>query len=278
MQPFLGKDEQQLLSIPFRTFVLIAAGCPFAAFLACVLLSILLHYEQATWTHCEVPNWLPSLSAAVASYSPEKYIWRLFIGVHGTPRLALAFAFKNFLLSSTLWPTPYRPWFIWACRLVCALNLGEIISLLLLTSISSSEDHFFHVLCFTGFATCGTLYMLLATWLFKYSGRVRSSKLGELSYRHKLFCAVGSICCLLLAMYFFYRHNTYCESGVYTLFALAEYSFVTFNILFHSTLYYDFRSRVFTLIGGTVASDYNMLLPMHSHQRNQNYIREKRGT
>jgi hypothetical protein len=51
-------------------------------------------YLKATWTHCEVANWLPSLSAAVASYTPEKYIWRFLIGIHGTPRLAIALAFK----------------------------------------------------------------------------------------------------------------------------------------------------------------------------------------
>lgn len=37
---------------------------------------------------------LPSVSAAVASYAPEVYIWRIFIAIHGGPRLALAFAYR----------------------------------------------------------------------------------------------------------------------------------------------------------------------------------------
>lgn len=45
---------------------------------------------------------LPSISAAVSTYAPEMYIWRIFIGIHGGPRLVLAFANKfvlNFLFT-----------------------------------------------------------------------------------------------------------------------------------------------------------------------------------
>lgn len=265
-----GEDE--LLSIPFKVVVLLIAVCPFAAFSGCLLLTLWLHYEQAVSTHCGVPNWLPSLSAAVA-YAPECYVWRFFIGIQGTPRMGLAFASKNFLLSSGHWPSPFRPWFLWACQFACALNIGEIIFLLLLTCISSIENHDIHVFCFIIFANCAILHMLMNTWLYHLSGRRRSSKLGQLSFHYKFVCTIGSVVSLLLALYFFYRHNRYCEPGVYTLFALAEYSLIVFNVLFHSTLYYDFHSRAFSLATAAFTSSNYDLLPMHAHDYSA-----KRGT
>lgn len=85
-----GDDD--LLSMPFRTVIYAIAGLPMSALVICILVSITLHWDEATRTHCGVTNWLPSVSAAVASYAPERYIWRLLIGIHGAPRLALAFA------------------------------------------------------------------------------------------------------------------------------------------------------------------------------------------
>lgn len=47
-----------------------------------------------------VPNWLPSLSAAVSTFAPERYIWRLFIGLHGTPRFQFSPPPSIFMLLS----------------------------------------------------------------------------------------------------------------------------------------------------------------------------------
>lgn len=88
----IGDDE--LLIIPFKIAVLLISSLPAVAVFLCLVLSILLHWKEATQTHCNVSNWLPSVSAAVASYSPERYIWRFLIGLHTTPRIIIAFASK----------------------------------------------------------------------------------------------------------------------------------------------------------------------------------------
>lgn len=88
----IGDDE--ILIIPFKAIVLIVGGLPFTALVLCLFLSIILHWNEATQTHCNVPNWLPSVSAAVASYAPERYIWRFLLSLHATPRIILAFASK----------------------------------------------------------------------------------------------------------------------------------------------------------------------------------------
>ncbi|KAH7731807.1 post-GPI attachment to protein factor 2 [Aphelenchoides avenae] len=242
-----GDDD--LLSMPFRTVIYAIAGLPMSALVICILVSITLHWDEATRTHCGVTNWLPSVSAAVASYAPERYIWRLLIGIHGAPRLALAFASSLFSL---------------ACSVACALNVFEVLFLLLLTSISSIEDYFLHKMCFIGFIVCGLSYMMFSTWLFDYSGRRRTTTLCERSFQYKVLCCVGLSVSLVCAMYFFYRHNAYCEPGVYTLFALCEYAVIVMNILFHSTIYYDFHARsvVITSAGATFHYD---ALPLHNY-------------
>jgi hypothetical protein len=234
------------------------------ALVLCITLSIVLHWDESTRTHCGVANWLPSVSAAVASYSPERYIWRFLIGIHGAPRLALAFAFRNLLLSSPLRPFSSSNWFSLACNAACVLNIAEVVFLLLLTSISSIDDYYLHKMCFIGFVVCGVTYMMMSTWLFDYSGRRRTTSLCERSFQYKVLCCTGLCVSLLCAMYFFYRHNTYCEPGVYTLFALCEYGVVVLNILFHSTLYYDFHSRSLTL-GSAGATYHYEALPMHNY-------------
>ncbi|KAJ1357104.1 Post-GPI attachment to proteins factor 2 [Parelaphostrongylus tenuis] len=254
-----GDDET--FSLPFRIFVFVIAGLPLSALIICVLCSILLHYDSATRTHCEVQNWLPSISAAVSSYAPEIYIWRMFIAVHGGPRLFVAFAFRNYLLFSPLRPLSGARIFRLLCRLACALNILENILLLGLTTISSVENHVLHKLCFTGFAATASTYMLLSTWLFDYSGRRRATNLGERSYEYKILACFVSVFSLLLAMYLYWRHNAYCEPGVYTMFALAEYCIVISNIAFHSTLYYDFhgKSVVLSSTVGIAAGGYSLL-------------------
>uniref|UniRef100_A0A914KJV0 CWH43-like N-terminal domain-containing protein n=1 Tax=Meloidogyne incognita TaxID=6306 RepID=A0A914KJV0_MELIC len=113
--------EEEVLSIPFHVVIFMLTGCPMLAFVLCLSTSILFHYEMAVSTHCGVPNWLPSLSAVVA-YAPERYIWRFLLGISCTPRLAMAFAFRNYLISSSLWPLPLLSRFRWSCHLACALN------------------------------------------------------------------------------------------------------------------------------------------------------------
>ncbi|KAI1721493.1 frag1/DRAM/Sfk1 family domain-containing protein [Ditylenchus destructor] len=252
----LGEDD--ILTVPFKSFVYIVSGLPFSALVLCIALSITLHWDESTRTHCGVPNYLPSVSAAVASYSPERYIWRLLVSIHGGPRIVLAFAFKNFLISSPLIPFPSIGWFHWPCYVACFFHLAEIIFLLLLTIL--------HKTSFIGFIVCGLIHMFLSTWLFDHSGRRKTTSLGEKSFQYKVLCCTGSSISLFLALYFFYRHNRYCEPGVYTIFALCEYAVVIFNILFHSTLYYDFHSRSVSFISSSSTYQYEAL-PMHYNEK-----------
>jgi hypothetical protein len=137
-----------------------------------------------------------------------------------------------------------------------------------------------HVCSFNGYALSTLLHMLIVTWLFDLSGRRRSTKLvkgpfrqciclesklplcfqGEHSYQYKVFTSIGAVISLGLVIYFYIRHNKYCEPGIYSLFALSEYMLITCNFLFYSTLYYDFKSGILTLISSPSLQQYNLLL------------------
>lgn len=43
---------------------------------SCILISIALHWDDTTQTHCGVSNWLPSMSAAIGNNFPQRMIWR----------------------------------------------------------------------------------------------------------------------------------------------------------------------------------------------------------
>ncbi|GMT18745.1 hypothetical protein PFISCL1PPCAC_10042 [Pristionchus fissidentatus] len=260
----MALGDEEVISLPFRYVVYSVAALPSSALFLCILCALMLHYDQATTTHCGVDNWLPSVSAAVSTFAPEKYIWRVLVGLHGAPRFVLAFAYRNFLLSSPLQPLQGTGVFRILCQIACFIQVIENVFLLLLTAISSTENHDAHKVCFGVFGASALLYMLLSTWLYSYSGRRRalSSNIGETSYEYKCLAGGVSFLSMLLAAYLYYRHNTYCEPGVYTLFALAEYSIILSNIAFHSTLYYDFHGKSLS-IGASSSHNGYQLLPLH---------------
>lgn len=282
--------DEEYFSVSFKVIVYVVSGLPFSALFICVILSMILHWDDATDTHCKVPNFFPSVSAAVASFSPEKYIWRLFVGLHGFPRLIAAVSYKNFLLTSPLRSYSNLRKFQILCNFACALNILEVIFLLLLTCVSSVENYgkfLYYNTILNNFKYNSRIpqnflrrvrllfcslhdYGYNTLWSFrttkdKHSGNFLKIKLphlnhffqGEKSYQYKIIFASGKITSLLLAMYFFYRHNTYCEPYIYSFFALSEYSVIVFNILFHSSAYYDFYGRRLTLSSGS--SEYAFL-------------------
>lgn len=239
-------DDERILSIPFKFLVFIFAGLPFSALLISIILSILLNWDESTRTHCNVANFLPSISAAI-TLEPQKYFWRLFVGIHGTPRMAHAFAIRNLLLKSFKKTFQTLNFFKFFCNFVCFLNLSEIFFLLLLTSVSSTENHEWHKFFMIGFCFCSIFYMIFCTFLYNKSGLRKNHFKSEKSFKFKLFFLKVEILVIFLAIYFYRRHNLFCEPIIYSFFAFCEYFFVIFNILFHSTSFFDFYGQHLSL-------------------------------
>ena len=111
--------------VSFRKFALVTLAFPLSGFVFCVIWSIVYNFTDSTSTHCKVVNYLPSVSASIGSYSPQKYVWRLTISLHSAPRYLVSFVYYYLFHTSNL---------------LFALNCLEVTSLLGLTIISSTEN------------------------------------------------------------------------------------------------------------------------------------------
>ncbi|KAJ0061768.1 hypothetical protein NL108_008303 [Boleophthalmus pectinirostris] len=230
--------DRPLVRIPFTIFAVGTVMLPFGGLLICLTVTLMYHYDDATYTHCEVRNYLPSISSAI-SRVPERYIWRGFIGLHSAPRYLGAAAYFTFY---------YRHFHSRILELLLSvvtllLSLIENTGLLVLTYVGSTETYEVHKYGFIAFIGSSLLYMVTTLRLWYVIQRHSLHSEEVTSYRWKLRLFLFNIFCCACAFYFFRRHNKFCEHGVYTLFALFEYLVVFSNMAFHMTAFWDFRGK-----------------------------------
>lgn len=216
----LYKDDKTVL-LSFTNLAIFISSLPLGGFIFCVIWSLLFNFTESTSTHCHVTNYLPSISAAVGSYSPQKYIWRICIAIHSAPRYLVAYMYYSIVHDSLF---------------IFILNLVEVSSLIGLTFISSTENHTLHALNFALFIITGSV------------GMTSSSNFSYKSRKIKNIMKYINLISIGLAIFFYYKHNWFCEPGIYTLFALSEYVVVLTNIAFHFQAYHDFRDYDIILI------------------------------
>lgn len=121
----LNIPESDGIVFPFRLIALMTISLPLFGFLFCIIWSLMFDFTLSTSTHCGVTNYLPSISAAIGNFTPQKYVWRTAIGLHSTPRYIIAVMYF---------------WFKHRSSVLLIVHLTEISSLVGLTFISSSEN------------------------------------------------------------------------------------------------------------------------------------------
>ena len=210
---------------------------PFFAFIACICLTFIKDNAKATRTHCNVTNVLPSVSAVIAAYEPQRFIWRFCFAVDSLPRYLIAYLQLQRLLNR------HHVAFRRAYRIIQIVNSGihflELTFLLLLTYVSSNEKKQIHIFGFAGFVVCSVLHML-CTVLIDYCWRRTKAFCLNDKERYcrstRLKCLLIHVLSLGISFYFFYRHNRFCEPYIYSIFCLFEYCVILTNIAFHSTI------------------------------------------
>ncbi|KAL2749001.1 post-GPI attachment to proteins factor 2-like isoform X1 [Vespula maculifrons] len=248
----LGSDyipltEEDMLKvraiISFSRLAWVTVSIPLFAFIFCVIWSVLYNFEHATATHCKVYNFLPSVSATIGHYRPQKDIWKLAIATQVITRTLVLIMYYRYYKEHV-----YK-WARYISNIVLAAYIVENLSLVTLSFWSSDSNYVFHKVSFITFLIMSSIYMPLSYFVMKNCCNVSRDFSETTSIRWKWRAMMSNVLSILLASYFFYRHNKYCEPLVYSMFALSEYVVVLSNMMFHSTVALDFpTSRV--LISG----------------------------
>ncbi|XP_052719296.1 uncharacterized protein LOC128191245 [Crassostrea angulata] len=244
------EKEKALFRVHFSSLSNVVAGLPFFATLFCVAWSVYFNFEESTATHCRVPNYLPSISAAIGGYIPQRNVWRICIALHAFPRFLIALAYFRFHMQFLV--EKWRKLYSTLAGLCTLLHVVENFALVVLTYISSLDDREIHESMFVLFMVTSEVYMLLTCLLYRWGHTVGGRKMtpNEIqSYHYKLGMFVSNFIIFMMAVYMYFRHNWYCESGVYTGFAACEYLVVFTNIAFHYTARLDFHDQYLSLKG-----------------------------
>ncbi|XP_077396560.1 acyltransferase PGAP2-like [Festucalex cinctus] len=246
-----GHERTLVIRVSFTACALGIVCLPLLGLVSCVLISSFFHFEDSTSTHCQVPNYLPSISASI-SLSPERHIWRFCVGLHSAPRLLVAFTyFKLYKLRLAARPPESS-----LAYLSLAFSIFENLGLLLLTYVSSSETDFVHKKGFILFIVSSFVYMLVTCHLWKAIKKFSLNPEDAKSHHWKVRLLILNLCFCAFAGFFYIKHNLYCESGSYTLFALFEYMIVFSNMTFHLTAAWDFRRREVMVVSCSKEKDF----------------------
>lgn len=135
MIPRSTQGKGYVFALPFGKFALSIVSLPLFSFVFCVLWCILNVFERSTSTHCNVPNYLPSISAAIGNYQPQRFVWQAAILFHALPRFLIAYQYMKFN-KSRVKRKLYRGVY-WAF----VLNIVEVIALVSLSVYTSSENY-----------------------------------------------------------------------------------------------------------------------------------------
>lgn len=91
----------------------------------------------------QVYNIIPSISS-ITGISPQRYLWRIVIALHISPRLVIAFVHKNYLTHHVLSKIIDRNQVMQATKLASVvhyLHLIEICALAGVTYVSNKENY-----------------------------------------------------------------------------------------------------------------------------------------
>lgn len=126
-------ERRPHMRVSFTKVIVLVMCFPLFAFLFCIVYSVAFNFESATYTHCQVYNILPSISAAIGNFSPQREIWQTAITLQLLPRILVAREYLNhhhkMLHSKNMWMG----------YIAFVLNIIENISLITLSFFTSSR-------------------------------------------------------------------------------------------------------------------------------------------
>ncbi|KAI8441740.1 LOW QUALITY PROTEIN: hypothetical protein MSG28_005438 [Choristoneura fumiferana] len=234
--PLYNESERKhLFRISVSKLCVITVSLPLFAFIICVMMTMYKDFENANFTHCNVPNVFPSISASIGNYEPQNAIWKTAIYTHAPMRFFIIYLRWEY----------YRNVISEYLDIISSIfNIIENLALIGLTHWTSSVYYPYHEFCFKTFIGTSVFYMLFTCMMLtKYRRKSHVTSTEKQSVKMKWRAFIVNISSFAVAAYFFLRHNRLCEPYVYSLFGFAEYIVVISNIMFHLTTVYDLKRQ-----------------------------------
>ncbi|XP_064637466.1 post-GPI attachment to proteins factor 2-like isoform X2 [Lineus longissimus] len=239
------KVEDLLLRLPFKPFAIVTVSLPLFSMLFCFVTAVIFQYDQVNLTVCKVQNFIPSISA-VTGVSPQRYVWRICIALHSTPRFAVGIMYYNMYKKDIHNIDPrHHKLYRFLLKLNFMLYMIENACLIGVTYISNTDNYPVHEMIFVVFMVSSLCYMLLTSIIYQWSkGPLEKwTHLEKFSCKCKWYLWIGIMSCTAALLFFFYKHRVLCEPGALSKFAVFEYIIVVMNIGYHGTLYVDFGDQ-----------------------------------
>lgn len=123
------------LIIPFPKIAWLTVSLPFFGFIFCILWSMYYNFEKSTETHCKVYNFLPSVSAAIGHYRPQKDIWEIVISIQAFTRILVLYMYYKYYNESV-----YK-WAQGMTNFALVSYFLENVGLVILSYWSSNENY-----------------------------------------------------------------------------------------------------------------------------------------
>lgn len=128
-------ENSPCFRVAFGSFSWAVVCLPLFAFLFCIIYSVSFNFTSATYTHCHVFNVLPSISAAIGNFSPQREVWQLAILLQALPRFYVALMYLQLHQKQLYAKDAYLGNF------ACALNIIENLALIILSFFTSSRHY-----------------------------------------------------------------------------------------------------------------------------------------
>lgn len=276
--PLFGEEDVEeelrvtkvLFKLPWRLLSLVLLSMPLVSMCICLITSVYMHSDHINNTICKVYNFLPSISA-VTGVSPQRYLWRVCVALHISPRLLVAWVARSHYSSlAGQVPAIRRPSYLTLVSAAFYLNLTELFTLCGVTYISNKENYPVHEKLFTLFMLCSLVYMLCVIRVV-HAVRHTLNPSHQASFYHKKILFATKLAATAGLLFFFWRHRVFCQPKAFSWFSLCEYVLATCNMLYHVSVALDF-SEEYVIVGHVVkvtptssASSLNSPIPIHLH-------------
>lgn len=237
------KIEGTLFKLPFKVFGRVTVSLPLFSLIFCFVTAILFKFDDVNKTVCNVKNVIPSISA-ITGVTPQRYVWRICIALHCTPRFAVGYVYYNYYMERLPIIAPdQKALFKRLVRINFWVYTIENACLVGVSYIANVENYPLHEKIFIVFMITSLVYELVTIVLFRWTHPDPMSPDEIWSYKWKRVYFVTIMFFTAGLLYFFLRHRLYCEPGAFSFFSACEYGIAITNIGFHYTAATDFRGR-----------------------------------